>query len=337
MNGKHNLRERGQAMMEYAVLFPMAVGILIVAGSIGYTNRMMYAEIVNAFVQPGIEETCEPIDEGPTVVEMEGHRIELCGAVYNEASDVTTITYCVETATNADMCHWTLGVDRHFANSIISVTGEDTWGWTDGDSTTGTSGVQFGEGNRGQCQPKGNNGVGNGEDPQPPGEPPVNDGEGTGPGNPGNRGGADPSDGNNGNDNPKGNNGVGNGEDPQPPGEPPVNDGEGTGPGNPGNRGGADPSDGNNGNGGNNPGNGGGRGNASLPSTSDRATMKSLNLGNMNLNDDVWNYNGTANDILILATGKWDANEGTVTVYDGTSVQTRTITLPVQVTDNCEE
>jgi len=37
---------------------------------------------------------------------------------------------------------------------------------------------------------KGNNGVGNGEDPQPPGDPPVNDGPGTGPGNPGNRGGA---------------------------------------------------------------------------------------------------------------------------------------------------
>lgn len=36
----------------------------------------------------------------------------------------------------------------------------------------------------------GNNGVGNGKDPQPPGNPPVNDGPGTGPGNPGNKGGA---------------------------------------------------------------------------------------------------------------------------------------------------
>lgn len=35
----------------------------------------------------------------------------------------------------------------------------------------------------------GNNGVGNGQDPQPPGNPPINDGPGTGPGNPGNRGG----------------------------------------------------------------------------------------------------------------------------------------------------
>lgn len=37
--------------------------------------------------------------------------------------------------------------------------------------------------------PKGNNGVGNGIDPQPPGNPPVNDDPGTGPGNPGNKGG----------------------------------------------------------------------------------------------------------------------------------------------------
>ena len=36
---------------------------------------------------------------------------------------------------------------------------------------------------------KGNNGVGNGIDPAPPGDPPINDGPGTGPGNPGNRGG----------------------------------------------------------------------------------------------------------------------------------------------------
>lgn len=36
----------------------------------------------------------------------------------------------------------------------------------------------------------GNNGVGNGLDPQPPGDPPINDGPGTGPGNPGNQGGA---------------------------------------------------------------------------------------------------------------------------------------------------
>ena len=39
---------------------------------------------------------------------------------------------------------------------------------------------------------KGNNGVGNGIDPPPPGNPPVNDGPGTGPGNPGNRGGHNP-------------------------------------------------------------------------------------------------------------------------------------------------
>jgi hypothetical protein len=38
-------------------------------------------------------------------------------------------------------------------------------------------------------RPKGNNGVGNGVDPQPRGNPRVNDGPGTGPGNPGNKGG----------------------------------------------------------------------------------------------------------------------------------------------------
>ena len=38
-------------------------------------------------------------------------------------------------------------------------------------------------------RPKGNNGVGNGIDPPPPGNPPLNDGPGTGPGNPGNKGG----------------------------------------------------------------------------------------------------------------------------------------------------
>jgi hypothetical protein len=46
-----------------------------------------------------------------------------------------------------------------------------------------------------ECSPgshhiHGNNGVGNGIDPQPPGNPPINDGPETGPGHPGNRGGA---------------------------------------------------------------------------------------------------------------------------------------------------
>ena len=36
---------------------------------------------------------------------------------------------------------------------------------------------------------KGNNGVDNSLDRQPPGDPPINDGRGTGPGDPGNRGG----------------------------------------------------------------------------------------------------------------------------------------------------
>ncbi|TAK91116.1 MAG: hypothetical protein EPO07_19950 [Verrucomicrobia bacterium] len=46
------------------------------------------------------------------------------------------------------------------------------------------------EGEISPTKPKGNNGVGNGIDPQPPGNPPINDGPGTGPGNPGNKGGA---------------------------------------------------------------------------------------------------------------------------------------------------
>lgn len=60
-------------------------------------------------------------------------------------------------------------------------------------SSQNTQRVFGNSGNRahGNDQPHGNNGVGNGEDPQPPGNPPINDGPGTGPGNPGNRGGPD--------------------------------------------------------------------------------------------------------------------------------------------------
>jgi hypothetical protein len=43
---------------------------------------------------------------------------------------------------------------------------------------------------KGKGKGKGNNGVGNGADPQPPGDPKINDGAGTGPGNPGNKGGS---------------------------------------------------------------------------------------------------------------------------------------------------
>lgn len=240
MNGKHNLRERGQAMMEYAVLFPMAVGILIVAGSIGYTNRMMYSEIVNAFIQPGIEETCEPVDEGPTVANLGDHRVELCGAVYNEATDVTTITYCVTNGGDPSISHWVLGVGHEFANSIISVS--EQWEWTNSDPTTGVAGIKFDTG----YESSGGGGGGN--------------------------------------------------DKPNP-----------------------------------------GRGHTSLPTSRDMTALKNLDLGNMNLNEDISDYDGTARDILILATGKWEANEGTVTIKAGGEVYYNTIRLPVQVTDNCEE
>ena len=244
MNGKHYSWERGQAMMEYAVLFPMAVGILILAGSIGYTNRMMYTDIVNAFVQPGIEETCEPIDEGPTVADLGDHRVEFCGAVYNEASDVTTITYCVQNGGDPSISHWVLGVDSNFASSIVSIgntqgTHED---WEYGyDPTTEVTGLKFDTG-------------------------------------------YESSGGGGGNDKP-------------------------------------------------NPG----RGHASLPTSRDMTAMKNLNLGNMNLNEDISDYDSTARDILIMVTGQWDANEGTVTIKAGGETYYNPIRLPVQVTDNCEE
>jgi hypothetical protein len=54
----------------------------------------------------------------------------------------------------------------------------------------GATVVVKGEKEMSPSTPNGNNGVGNGVDPQPPGNPPINDGPGTGPGNPGNKGGA---------------------------------------------------------------------------------------------------------------------------------------------------
>ena len=47
------------------------------------------------------------------------------------------------------------------------------------------------KGEHGQNREHGNNGVGNGADAAPAGNPPANDGAGTGPGNPGNQGGAE--------------------------------------------------------------------------------------------------------------------------------------------------
>ncbi len=58
----------------------------------------------------------------------------------------------------------------------------------DHDKGGGKDGKDKSDGKK-DAKQKGNNGVGNGQDPQPPGNPPQNDGKGTGPGNPGNKGG----------------------------------------------------------------------------------------------------------------------------------------------------
>lgn len=73
---------------------------------------------------------------------------------------------------------------KRFGNTPTSGGGGSTATTTTGGSSEGSSE------DGGSSKPKGNNGVGNGEDGAPPGEPPENDGEGTGPGNPGNKGGA---------------------------------------------------------------------------------------------------------------------------------------------------
>lgn len=238
MNGNRSKRERGQAMAEYAVLFPAAVAILIVAGGIGFVNRMMYTEIITAFVQTGIEEQCEPVDEGPTVAEMNGHLIEACGAVYNEAADVTTITYCVTNGNDPSISHWVMGVDRSFYNAIISVS--EQYEWTDDDPSTHVAGIKFDTGYE-------SSGGGNDKDNK-------------------------------------------------------------------------------------------GRGNASLPSALDMTAMKRLDLGGMSandpLNEDLSDYDATARDVIILVSGEWDADGGTVSIKAGTETYYSTITLPTIVTED---
>lgn len=242
--------EKGQAMVEYWPVFPIAVAILIGSGVITEWLKGAYLTTNEGLCRAGLptEQNAAPPEEslGPTVAEMGNHRIELIASSYDDATDETTVVYRVTPGTSPCISHWVLGVPSDVASEIYDTS--EVYEWTNNDPTTHIAGIKFDTGYDAQCsaaepeqdKPKGNNGVGNGEDPQPPGNPPVNDGEGTGPGNPGNKGGPNDSgdNTNNGNDNPKGNNGVGNGEDPQPPGEPPINDGEGTSPGNPGNKGG---------------------------------------------------------------------------------------------------
>lgn len=208
--------QRGQALMEYWPTIPVAIAIMIIGGVITQHLNGAFLRTADALNRAGLNTeicnlTTETVD-GSDFAEMEGHTVQLSSNVYDPVTNTTTVTFTVTSGGDHAISHWVLGIPKAAFDAIIDYPSDELMSWSQPDPTTGLVGVKFDKGydgngggggkpenngnngNNGNDNPKGNNGVGNGEDPQPPGNPPVNDGEGTGPGNPGNKGGSDSSD-----------------------------------------------------------------------------------------------------------------------------------------------
>jgi len=157
--------QRGQAMMEYQVLIPIGIMIMVVAGLVGGFIVDSLDQTVDAFEPYGV--ACapdEPADVGPEVATPGNHMVELTSSVYNETDDTTTIVYTVTSGDSPSISHWTLGLPEFVAANILESSEKiEDWGV---DPTTGVAGSKFDTGYE----------VEGGEGGGPPGGPPPGKG-----------------------------------------------------------------------------------------------------------------------------------------------------------------
>jgi len=131
--------ESGQALVEYHVLFPIALAVLISASLVGAETRDAFALIVNSV--PSQKVICEtPVidDTAP----MDNHLIELSGYVYDELRDETTITYTVTSGPKPSISHWTLGIPLELRDRVLDISDGESVEWGT-DPRTGTTGIKF--------------------------------------------------------------------------------------------------------------------------------------------------------------------------------------------------
>lgn len=158
--------ERGQAMSEYIVLYPIAIGVMIVASAAVAVILNGLQRTVDVFQPRGVV-PMECVDDGPslsgtTIAYMGDHIIEVTAVVYNETDDTTTVTYSVTSGPKPSISHWVLGLSPEIADQIIS-TSEPIVDYSL-DPRTGMMGVKFDIGyeSTGSDDGGGGNGGGNG-------------------------------------------------------------------------------------------------------------------------------------------------------------------------------
>jgi hypothetical protein len=139
---KSNVKpERGQALAEYVVLFPIAIAILLVAGTL--TDM-----IIDSFSRTtvGLEtrhvvscEQDEPAEkEGPTHADLDCHTIDLVSDY--TADGKTYISYKVSSNCDPSISHWTLAMSSDVFALVEGASEMYEYGT---DPTTGVTGIKF--------------------------------------------------------------------------------------------------------------------------------------------------------------------------------------------------
>jgi hypothetical protein len=143
----HPRVERGQALAEYVVLFPIAIAIIMVAGiltdmiidSFSHTTQALELRQVRTCEQ---DEPAE--EEGTTHADLDCHTIDLVSDLTSDGK--TIITYQVSSNCDPSISHWTLAMSPEVFALVEGASEQYEFGT---DPTTGVTGIKFDTGYEG--------------------------------------------------------------------------------------------------------------------------------------------------------------------------------------------
>lgn len=184
--------QRGQALIEYMVLVPIAI-MIVIAGSalVAWINQAFFTTYEGLEMTNVVEEVCEAPDietEGPQHAQVDNHSVSLVSATYNPSTDETTVVYHVVSGCKPDISHWVLGIPQDVYNNIVDYSGEIPANFSFGnDGSTrneyppnGFRGLKFDSGYSAECTVDDTGGTGGSNNPpgqqnNPPGQQNNND------------------------------------------------------------------------------------------------------------------------------------------------------------------
>lgn len=146
MNSKRRSLNSGQALLEYMVIIPGSILLMMLAGATANALRGAYQQTADGL--KGQASYCEASTStttfAPSSATLATHTVTSSAVTYNSATDRTTVSYTVTSGKKPAISHWNLGISSAVNAQRLSTS--ETLISYGLDPTTGTTGLKFDRG-----------------------------------------------------------------------------------------------------------------------------------------------------------------------------------------------